>query len=693
MKIHRKILIGLLLICLLLFLISSPSVAQTPQKISLQYSYNTPAVAADGITPVSIPGLNNMVFIEAELPVQSLQILLPYGTTVDMCNVTYSKETVISGVSLPDPPMYATISDPSITMQAGSQSANTHYSQGTMQYLRGFAFYTINLYPVTYQGTTLRYVNSISLDITLKTTDKATYDEAEYVPTVVDTDFLPEDYACPENLNGYLQNKPIITADNTTLAGTGIVDYIIITKQDFVTAFNPLLTFKRNKGLTAKTVTVESIYSSYAGRDKPEKIRNFIKAALKKNRVKYILLGGDADANSTNPKSIVYNAIVPTRILYCSGVSPYYIASDLYYSCLGGNYDYDKDKVFGEKTDGVNGGDVDLLPDVYVGRAPVSSVAQVKSFVSKTIAYENRSKLKKALMVGEYMGYYSYNYLYGKDWKEEIRKGSTKLFTSKAIPSTYTVKTLYDKDRSSNWTKTTLISLLNQNLELVNHMGHANNTYVMRLQPSDLQSLTNTRSFFIFSHGCFSGAFDNMSVNSSGSLYYTTSDAMSEQMITVNSRAGAVATVMNSRYGWFAYYSYGYGPYTPYGTQLFDRSLFNKFIRAPRTSIGSLLGKSKVALYSLGQISDSCNRYCYFEINLMGDPEMSLTTKIATLGGNYTAADERNYVLDLTTVDATTNPQTGDAFPLSVLLIILAISLSGLTFLLVNAKIWRRTHE
>ena len=695
MKICRRILIGLLSICLLLSLFPAVSIAQTPQKISLQYSFSTATVTSlDGINTVYIPGLNNAAFAEAELPVKSLQILLPYGMTVDQCGVTYSKETVVTNVDLPEPPLYYAISDMSVTATASTTPASSHYSAGSVQYMRGFAFYVIDLYPVTYQNRTLRSADEIALNITLKATDAAEYDEADYIPTIVDTDFLPEEYECPENLSSYFRVTPTITDDDRTLAGAGIIDYIIITKENFVSAFSPLITFKRSKGLTAKIVTVESIYKRYKGRDKAEKIRKFIKAAYKTNRVKFILLGGDADANSSSPTNITYYSIVPTRLLYVSGVSPYYVASDLYYSCMGGNYDYDLDKKFGETTDGVNGKDVDLLPDVYVGRAPVSTITQVKSFVSKTIAYEKRTKSKSALMVGEYMGNYQYWYgyakLYGKDWKEEIRKGSTLKFTSKRIPTTYTVRTLYDKDRTTSWTSSNLVKLLNKNYELVNHMGHANNTYVMRLTPSTLSSLKNTKSFFIFSHGCYAGAFDNMKPSGTYGAY-TSSDAMSERFITMSNRAGTVANIMNSRYGWFSWYTETGLPYTLSGTQLFDRSFFDKFVRARRTSVGVLLAKSKAKIYNIGQVTtNSTNRYCYYELNLMGDPEMSLTTKIATLGLNYTTKDERDYVIDLTTVDATSYPQTGDSFPLSTLLIVLAVSLCGLTLTLVYSKLRKR---
>jgi hypothetical protein len=60
--------------------------------------------------------------------------------------------------------------------------------------------------------------------------------------------------------------------------------------------------------------------------------------------------------------------------------------------------------VYGEPNDGPNGGEVDLMAEVYVGRAPVDSHRELSNFVSKTIGYEQSSGqgyLEEVWMVGE----------------------------------------------------------------------------------------------------------------------------------------------------------------------------------------------------------------------------------------------------------------------------------------------------
>ncbi|MBO6015180.1 MAG: hypothetical protein J6P60_01165, partial [Lachnospiraceae bacterium] len=266
-----------------------------------------------------------------------------------------------------------------------------------MQTIRGFSVYTITLYPMSYSGTTLSYCQDMSIDITFKKAKKTT----DYKPTKADLAFLGDDVDVSRFKSTYFAKaEDEQPQTGKTIAGEGQIDYIIITNQSLSSTFQKLANHKESKGLRTAVVTTEAIYKNYKGYDKAEKVRNFIIDAYNLNRVKYVLLGGDGDNTANSSK-----AIVPTRLLYCkavaSGEKPTYIASDLYYSCLDGTYDNNKNHKYGEKKDGPGKKDVDLKADVYVGRAPVDSKKEAQNFVTKTINYENRTKAAKALMVGE----------------------------------------------------------------------------------------------------------------------------------------------------------------------------------------------------------------------------------------------------------------------------------------------------
>ena len=171
------------------------------------------------------------------------------------------------------------------------------------------------------------------------------------------------------------------------LVPPGNYQYVIITASAFESAFQPLINHKASKGLTARSVNTEWIYANYdgtrpdGGQDNQTKIRNFIIDAYENWGTEYVLLGGDADGANVGGES--GNNIVPVRCLrqYYNG-DAYNIAADMYYGCLDGSFDADGDGIYGELTDGVNNQDIDLVSEVYVGRAPVDSVQEINNFIN-----------------------------------------------------------------------------------------------------------------------------------------------------------------------------------------------------------------------------------------------------------------------------------------------------------------------
>ena len=116
--------------------------------------------------------------------------------------------------------------------------------------------------------------------------------------------------------------------------------------------FQDLLAHKAAAGVTGTIVTVEQIYANYSGADQQEKIRNFIIDAYNNWETDFVLLGGDADGQDFGNDD-TEAPVVPVRILDCLYVYSHgNIASDLYYQCLDGNFDYNGDGVYGRPGDG-----------------------------------------------------------------------------------------------------------------------------------------------------------------------------------------------------------------------------------------------------------------------------------------------------------------------------------------------------
>ncbi|MGC9308596.1 MAG: C25 family cysteine peptidase, partial [Thermoplasmatota archaeon] len=406
------------------------------------------------------------------------------------------------------------------------------------------------------------------------------------------------------------------TESTTGLSPTTSYDYVIITTDALASytganSFHDLVNSKTAKGLSATIVTVEDITSNSSFwnanpvfNDTQAQIREFIRYAYLNWGTEYVLLGGDSDDGSP---------VVPARMLYHS-IDNTYMPSDIYYACLDGTYNYDEDGQWGEPTDGDGGGDVDLMAEVYVGRAPVDSTAEVQHFVMKTLAYENTNSpyLKDVFMVGEQL---DSNPTWGGDYKDEIINGScANGYCTVGVPGgEYNISTLYDRDYS--WSKTELMQYMNDGTHIFNHLGHANCGYGMRMSNSDVSTLSNTDYFFAYSQGCISGSFDNIAWD--GSSWYNYGDECIAEYFTVESEHGAFAVIMNARFGW----------YNPGGTdgtsQHFDREFFDAVYNESMPEIGKANQDSKHDnLWRVGGYDTA--RWCYYTINLLGDPEVAL---------------------------------------------------------------------
>ena len=71
--------------------------------------------------------------------------------------------------------------------------------------------------------------------------------------------------------------------------------YVIVTPSTFSSAVESLAAWKEQLGFSVQKTTLEYIYNNFPGRDKPEKLREFIKESYYTNGSEYYLLVGDCD--------------------------------------------------------------------------------------------------------------------------------------------------------------------------------------------------------------------------------------------------------------------------------------------------------------------------------------------------------------------------------------------------------------
>jgi len=120
------------------------------------------------------------------------------------------------------------------------------------------------------------------------------------------------------------------------------IKYLAIVPEAWASVVQPLLSWKREKGLPATYYTLEWIDSSYAGSNLEGRIGEFLKDAFNAWQIDYVLLAGGA------------SKIPPGN-----------------YECLDG--------------------DEDAFPDLAVGRLPADSVEDLAIMVNKIVKYEQQT--------------------------------------------------------------------------------------------------------------------------------------------------------------------------------------------------------------------------------------------------------------------------------------------------------------
>jgi len=586
-----------------------PTIGLLSCVVSEPYSFEEPEVEQvsfggtfyDRVTLEGAQGLGNPG--EPCLPSSGVYLLLPPGSEVRNIAITTNEQEKLEGTFMVEPsPIPAQLSGedegtdpvPDETIYNSDQMfpGKLYTEIGTYQF-RGYDILVLTLHPVQYRPMSgeLFYYQDMLVEVetassgTINALYRQLDGDAEALGDLVDN----PDVAPLYSMGGLSGESP-----------TGEYDLVIITTNALKDGFEPLKEAHDVEGTKTFITTIEEIYSEYTGVDGAEKIRNFIRDAYTNLEIEYVLIGGDE------------NVVPARRVWVQSWYGGYTVTkpSDIYYGCLDGSFNRDNDNRWGEPTDGDSGGDVDLIAEVYVGRACVGSQAEVENFVGKTIAYMNMDEddyLNEVLFVGEYLGFGGPSNWGGNHKDEMIDGSSIHGYTTVGIPTdTYNIDTLYDRD--GYWSKTELKNTIDNGVHIINHLGHANYYYNMKMSTSDVQSLTNDKYCFIYSQGCMAGGFDN-------------GDCIAEHF-TVKTAQGAVAGIWNARYGWGRRYSTD-GP-----SQRFDREFWDAVFNENLTSMGKANQDSKED--NLYRIWDSCMRWCYYGLNLFGDPTLDFVNREGT---------------------------------------------------------------
>jgi hypothetical protein len=286
-------------------------------------------------------------------------------------------------------------------------------------------------------------------------------------------------------------------------------DFLIITPQEYESALEPLLTHKNNTAMPTLLITLEEIYEEYDGSDQPEQIKIAIADYQQAYNIKYVLLVGDTDK-------------FPVRYIRAINTewNTRFYPSDLYYADLYDDYgnfddwDFDDDGFYGttnfkgKDTASVNQDQINLKPDIAVGRVPVSTIQEVDHYVNKVIRYEfaawRSDWAQKALVISDHTG------------KTDARPFSDNESATNIVNSltNYQVDTMYIEEApyvnlTTGERAAEVAQFMNEGLGFVAHLGHGDTKNWDHVFGSgDMTKLSNSVKLPIaYTIGCLTATF------------------------------------------------------------------------------------------------------------------------------------------------------------------------------------------
>ncbi|NVO19576.1 MAG: T9SS type A sorting domain-containing protein [Bacteroidetes bacterium] len=589
-----------------IFVLVAISVASYAGIIEHVYTFSNPVITSKGeYQSISFQGtLITGLSGEPALPYQSIKLLLPPGESAESIDITGSNEVVIEGSHRIFPQQFVQpVSEEgkgAFTIKESIYKSfavypSTPASHIITSFMNGHAFALSSFTPVHYVPASgkLSYFTSVKVTIHTKSTIQATAALANLRQSPGIVQEIERFADNPQMMDAY-QSDRTATADD--------YDILIITPSNYTNSFAGLQAKYLREGMQSKVTSTETIADSMSGIDLQEKMRNYIIQEYQQHGILHVILGGDDE-------------LIPHRGFYCyvqssSVYEDYDIPADIYFSSLDGNWNTNGDNKWAEP------GEDDLLPEVSVGRLSFSSVFELENMLHKTISYQFTpvaGEFQKILLAGENL-YYSPE-TWGSDYLELlIGLHADNGYTTIGIPQAYNINKMYDE--TASWSGTDLINQLNTGYPILDHAGHANQTYVMKLSNPDITNSNfynvngiNHNYSIVYTHGCDCGSFDF-------------DDCIAEKMVSIQNFAAAF--IGNSRYGWFNEGT-SEGPSEHINREFIDALYTDKLNRIGRAHMESKAA-SAPWVTAPGQWEPGAIRWCFYDCNLLGDPVMAVWT-------------------------------------------------------------------
>ena len=611
-----------LLLILLLSLAANVYGGNISKKYNISFQQDDFSFTYDANGYLSITSATRYVYPEANepgLPVICYDITFDGQYSYVSSDVKYEKKLIMSNIIVQQSPV------PAIT-DGNTEKSHTNgirYSDriypasnfiySTQSRWSDFSVFSFLVCPFIYDAEkkNLYIIESLTIDVTASQ-DTPMLGKIKFgrIPSKIRKAYDKN----AENTLSNITTKP--TVDNNSVDAN--IEYVIITADSLRHAFEPLLNWKRTKGLKSKIITLEEIYSTYPGLTNSARLKKCLYDLYTNKGLIYALLGGD-------------DKIVPVQGCYCKvykGNYSYYIdesiPSDIFYSCFDGDFEWDGNGngIYGEIDDNIN-----FTQYIYVTRVPIRNSTDISSYISKLLNYEQNPDWSNRMLT---CGTKLWRMIKNSTQSDAEAKGNN-LYSNYIKPfwageriRFYDTATDFSDGENYNLKNSNLTDQLSKGYDFVDMMTHGTQTaWSMEEGPSYSsyygKAQTNIRSTIVTTMACHTNAFDTSS-------YPGGSDPCLSEGLIRKPLSGVIAYLGSSRYGW------GYGGDDDNGgsaelgvslqyESYFYRYLFNKTIE--NLNYGTLVSLAKNACIANCNIYGSY-RWLQLALNPIGDPEMSI---------------------------------------------------------------------
>ncbi len=262
---------------------------------------------------------------------------------------------------------------------------------------------------------------------------------------------------------------------------TNQADYLVITREDFAPALAPLIALREGQGLNCRIINIADIFNGFShGLSTPYAVRDFLGYSTDSwsQSPAYVLLAAQGSYDYKDYKGGHEN-IVPAKLV-----------QNPYYPCVSDNWLGDKDE--------------NAMPEVAIGRLPVTTVADLSNIVEKIVLYETDTLAtawsNNIIMTAD-------NPDSGGDFPSTSDNAATN------IPSTKTVNKIYLSDMDITTARNRLMEELKDGAFLFNFFGHGGRKQLAGEKlfiNTDIPGLTNQYAMSIMlGMTCFINNFAN----------------------------------------------------------------------------------------------------------------------------------------------------------------------------------------